>query len=170
MMHKHLSTVIQHSKIFWTNSNPRKKTIIIVGFCILIMLIGSRVFSAIALKHSTATLAIPVVDTITATSSNHSEEIILPGNIQAWYAANVYARTNGYIKKWYVDIGYFVKKNDLLAEIEAPDLDAQLRQTEANLEAMIAKNRLAQSTAKRWLQLRKTDSVSKQATDEKVDN
>ena len=94
---------------------------------------------------------------------------MLPGTMLAWHEAPIYARTNGYVKEWYVDIGSRVNQNDLLAQIETPELDAQLRQAEADLNVAIAQNKLAQTTAKRWVHLLKTDSVSKQATDEKVD-
>lgn len=112
--------------------------------------------------------SLPVVATILIKSGTSSEEITLPGNVKAWHEAIIYARTTGYIKKWYVDIGSSVKEGELLAEIEKPELAAQLRQAEADLATAIANNKLAQSTALRWVGLLKSDSVSKQETDEKV--
>ena len=79
----------------------------------------------------------------TAKQVKGTEKIILPGNVQAWHEATIYARTNGYIKKWYVDIGSHVKKGDLLAVIETPELDAQLRQAKADLNTAIANNQFS---------------------------
>src|SRR5262249_55220599 len=97
-----------------------------------------------------------------------SEELVLPGNVQAWHEAPIYARTSGYLKEWKTDIGARVKEGDLLADIETPEVDAQLHQGEADLMTAEASNRLAQSTAKRWEDLLRTSSVSKQEADEKA--
>ncbi len=93
---------------------------------------------------------------------------MLPGTVQAWHEAPIYARTNGYLKEWETDIGTKVKEGDLLAEIETPEIDSQLRQAEADLKTAEANGVLAQSTAERWKDLLKTDSVSKQEADEKI--
>ena len=85
-----------------------------------------------------------------------------------WHGATVYARAKGYLKFWYVDIGYHVRKGDVLAVIDRPELDAQLHEAESYLSYATAQNDLAQITAKRWVNLLKTDSVSKQATDDKT--
>lgn len=135
---------------------------------IVLILILFRVQAAIALRNQTNAAAITVVAVITAKQESGEDKIILPGNVWAWHEAPIYARTDGYIKKWYVDIGAHVKAGDLLAEIETPELDAQARQAAADLKTAIANSNLAQSTAKRWVNLLKTDSVSKQETDEKV--
>lgn len=108
-----------------------------------------RVYSAIILRQQTRADEVNYVRVLTATPLKGTERIILPGNVQAWHDAVIYARTNGYIKNWYVDIGSHVKKGDLLAVIETPELDAQLRQAEADLNTAIANNQIAQSTAKR---------------------
>ena len=131
-------------------------------------MICSRIYDAVVLRKQTLINALPVVTTLTVKKGSGVDEIVLPGNVLAWHEATIYARTNGYIKKWYVDIGSHVKKGELLAEIETPELDAQLRQAEADLNTAIANNQLAQSTAKRWINLLKSDSVSKQETDEKI--
>jgi RND family efflux transporter MFP subunit len=130
--------------------------------------IGLRITEKIALNRRTEEQAILTVATMNVAAAPATETIILPGNVQAWHDATIYARTNGYIKKWYVDIGTQVKAGQLLAEIETPELDAQLRQANADLITAQANNTLAQTTAKRWQALLKTDSVSKQETDEKV--
>lgn len=148
--------------------NKGATLLICLFLAVLLIMIGLRVKSAILLRLKTNAEAIPIVNTLTTKPGPSTEEIILPGNVQAWHEAIIYARTNGYIKNWYVDIGSVVKKGDLLAEIESPEVDAQLRQTEADLKTAIANAALAKTTAARWVNLLKTDSVSKQETDEKV--
>lgn len=135
---------------------------------IILMIILFRIQAAIALRKMTREAAVTTVAVVTAKQEEGVDKLILPGNVWAWHEAPIYARTNGYIKKWYVDIGTRVKTGDLLAEIETPELDAQARQAAADLNTAKANNALAQSTAKRWRNLLKTDSVSKQETDEKV--
>ncbi len=143
--------------------------VIVYGFIIIfILIIISRIWSAIVLRNQTNITAIPIVTTVIAKNVVKTENVVLPGNVRAWHEAMIYARTSGYITKWYVDIGDQVQKEQLLAEIETPELDAQLRQAQANLQVVIAQNKLAQSTSLRWLALRKSDSVSQQETDEKV--
>ena len=92
-------------------------------------------------------------------------EIILPGNIQAFTDSPIYARTNGYLKKWYVDIGGRVKQGQLLADIETPEVDQQLDQARADLNTAQANFQLSEITARRYEDLLKTDSVSKQDVD-----
>ncbi len=158
------------SKIEFQLEDRLRRRNFILGILLAIVLIifFSRIWTAILLHRDTEVDAIPAVAAMTVAQGSAKEKIVLPGNVQAWHEAPIYARTNGYIKKWYVDIGSRVKVGDLLAEIEAPELDAQLRQAEADLTTAQANDKLAQSTAKRWLILVKTDSVSKQETDEKV--
>jgi RND family efflux transporter MFP subunit len=95
------------------------------------------------------------------------EDLILPGTMQAYLDAPIYARTNGYVKAWHTDIGTQVTKGQLLAEIDTPEVDEQLRQAQADLNTAEANGRLAARTAKRWEALATTDSVSKQENDEK---
>ena len=136
---------------------------------IILVLIMTRVWSYILLRHHTNEMAMPIVSTVAAAHVPAEEEVTLPGNVRAWHEAPIYARTDGYIKNWYVDIGDHVTAGQLLAVIETPELDAELRQAAADLNVVIAQNKLAQSTAVRWRILLKSDSVSKQETDEKVD-
>jgi RND family efflux transporter MFP subunit len=98
------------------------------------------------------------------------QEIVLPGNTQAFTDSPIYARTNGYLAHWYFDIGARVKKGDLLADIDTPEIDQQLQQAQAQLETTQANYKLAQTTADRWQFLLQTDSVSKQETDQAVAN
>jgi RND family efflux transporter MFP subunit len=95
-------------------------------------------------------------------------ELELPGNVQANYDAPIYARTNGYLKKWFVDIGTPVKAGQVLAEIDAPEIEQQLRQAEADLVHAQADQKISKVTADRWRGLRDTDSVSTQEADEKI--
>ena len=149
----------------------RRRVFMIIGVLITIFLILviMRIWAYLVLRSNTNKQTIPIVSVITAARGPSHENIVLPGNVQAWHEAPIYARANGYVKNWFVDIGDKVSEGQLLATIETPELNAQLRQAEADLNVVIANNKLAQSTAIRWLALLKTDSVSKQETDEKVD-
>ncbi len=92
---------------------------------------------------------------------------MLPGTLQAYYSATVYARVSGYLKHWYVDIGAPVQSGQILADIETPELDQQLKQSEANLDTALANERLTEITDRRWHNLLSSDSVSQQEADEK---
>jgi RND family efflux transporter MFP subunit len=153
-----------------THKPKGRKVIFIFGFILLIAAIGigMRIHAAHALRSETQDSAIPIVAVVKATNSIITEEIVLPGNVQAWHEAPIYARTNGYLKYWKTDIGSKVKAGDLLAEIEAPEIDSGLRQVEADVKTAEANNILAQTTAKRWKALLAKDSVSKQEADEKT--
>jgi len=94
------------------------------------------------------------------------EQLVLPANVQAFVEAPIYARTDGYLKKWYFDIGAHVKAGDLLAEIESPEGDLQLAQARADLKAVQANAELAGRTAERWEALLKKNAVSQQETDQ----
>jgi RND family efflux transporter MFP subunit len=130
--------------------------------------IFSRIHAESALQKETDDQAIPTVNVIAAKASPTSEELVLPGNVQANFDTGVYARTSGYLKRWYTDIGTPVKAGQLLADIDTPEVDDQLRQAEADLATAQANNLLADSTAKRWKALLVTDSVSKQEAEEKI--
>ena len=139
-------------------------------------LLGLLVFRAIQQRlHAESTLAqqteeraIPSVHVIRPKQGAPATELVLPGNMEAFTDTPVYARTNGYLRRWYVDIGAQVNAGQLLAEIETPEIDEQLRQAGAELATAQAGLKLAKSTAERWQSLRKSDSVSQQETDEKV--
>ena len=118
-----------------------------------------------ALRQETDTMAIPTVLVVHPKRAAAAEEIVLPANVQAFTDAPIYARTNGYLKKWYADIGTRVKAGQLLAEIDTPEVDQQLRQARADLSTAEANLHLSQITAERYAGLLKTDSVSKQDAD-----
>ncbi len=117
------------------------------------------------LRADTDQLAVPTVGVIHLKPSTAEQEVVLPANIQPYISAPVFARTNGYLKNWYFDIGAQVKKGQLLAEIETPEVDAQLRQAQADVATAQANLHLSQITAARYQELLKSDSVSKQDTD-----
>ena len=121
-----------------------------------------------ALGARTEQAAIPTVTVVQPNSGGLPLEIVLPGNTQAFNDTPIYARTNGYLKRWYVDIGAHVKQGQLLAEIETPEIDQQLEQARADLKNSQANEQLAQITAARWQNLLKTNSVSKQETDQAI--
>ncbi|MGH9702894.1 MAG: efflux RND transporter periplasmic adaptor subunit [Candidatus Acidiferrales bacterium] len=120
------------------------------------------------MKTETTDLAIPTVAVVHAKRGAPQQEIVLPGNIQAFTDAPIYARTNGYLRKWYVDIGAHVKAGQLLAEIDTPEVDQQLQQARADLNTAQANARLSSITAERYEGLKNTESVSKQDVDNAI--
>src|SRR5712671_192189 len=130
--------------------------------------ITTRVAAESSLVRSTEEAAVPIVNVIHPKEGAPLEELVLPGNTQAFSDTPIFARTSGYLKRWYFDIGAHVKRGDLLAEIETPEIDKQLQQTRAELETAQANHHLAETTAARWQFLLQSDSVSRQETDEKL--
>ena len=128
----------------------------------------SRVLARSELVKQNADAAIPTVTTTTAEVSSAGEELVLPGAVQAFMEAPIYARTNGYLKSWNTDIGTQVTKGQLLAQIESPEVDQQLSQSQADLATARANESLSKSTNVRWQGLLATQSVSKQDADEKA--
>jgi RND family efflux transporter MFP subunit len=118
---------------------------------------------ATTLRETTLEDAVPTVAVVNPKPALPTETITLPGNIQAWFQAPIYAQVSGYVKMWYKDYGDQVKKGDILAEINAPALDAQYEQAKADLQSERAKYALADITAKRWVALRKNHAVSEQS-------
>jgi RND family efflux transporter MFP subunit len=149
---------------------------VIVWLVVLLMVAGAiafrgiytRVRAAAKVKGETRELAVPFVSVTQPKQSAPQQEIILPGNVQAYIEAPIYARTTGYLKRWYVDIGGRVNNGQLLAEIDTPELDQQLQQARAELATAKANYELAQTTAARYEFLLKSDSVSKQDVDNAV--
>jgi RND family efflux transporter MFP subunit len=128
----------------------------------------SRVLARSELVKQNVDAAIPTVTTTTAEPSAAGEELVLPGAVQAFIEAPIYARTNGYLKSWNTDIGTQVTKGQLLAQIETPEVDQQLTQAQADLATARANENLSKSTNVRWQGLLATQSVSKQDADEKA--
>src|SRR5207244_1090054 len=121
-----------------------------------------------ALAKETETLAIPTVAVIHASVESAQEDLVLPGAMQAYVESPIYARTNGYLKKWYHDIGSRVRQGELLADIDTPEVDQQLSQARAELPTAQANANLSRITATRFQELIKTDGVSKQEVDNAV--
>jgi RND family efflux transporter MFP subunit len=130
--------------------------------------ISSRENHEQRLAQRTLEEAVPTVDVVSPERGTGPQELVLPGEIQAWYTAPILSRVNGYVKAWHKDIGAHVKAGDLLAEIDTPDLDQQLEQAKGDLATAKAKLELAEITAKRWNALRTSDAVSQQSADEKT--
>jgi RND family efflux transporter MFP subunit len=153
-------------------NTPKKSSLFVVFFVVAIALV---VIGAIlmlqrrsqfqALAKNTEALAIPTVAVIHPGAEAGAEDLILPGTLQAYVEAPIYARTNGYLKKWYHDIGSRVSKGELLADIDTPEVDQQLMQAKADLGTAQANEHLSQITATRYTELLKTDGVAKQEVD-----
>jgi RND family efflux transporter MFP subunit len=135
---------------------------------LLISGILSRVRARTTLKAETAQVALTPVSVVSPKQSAPAEEIILPGNVQPFITSPVYSRTNGYLKKWYFDIGAHVKQGQLLAIIETPEVDQQLQQARSNLSTAQANLELAAITKARYQGLLKSNAVSQQDVDNAV--
>jgi RND family efflux transporter MFP subunit len=145
--------------------------ILVLLFCVALGFgifagIQSRVKAETALTRETRASAIPFVSVIHPTPGSNASEVLLPGNTQAFTDAPLYARTSGYLKAWYADIGAEVKQGQLLAEIETPEVDQQLQQAQANLQDTQANLAISKTTAGRYEDLLKSNSVSHQETDQ----
>ncbi len=139
--------------------------LLIIAVVVAITGIIPRLHARSALREQTDSMAVPDVSTIFPQSGEPMQEVVLPGTIQAYADAPIYARTNGYVKAWYHDIGSHVHKGELLAVIETPELDRQVDEARANLNTAQANLRLANVTARRYEGLRNTDAVSKESID-----
>lgn len=149
---------------------PRKAVIIVMLVVVVLALSGaasmfSRIRAGHALAKETEIDSVPTVSVVHPVAEKPDEELVLPGSLQAYEESPIYARTNGYLLRWYKDIGSHVNKGELLAEIDTPEVDQELSQTRANRQQMVAQRDLAKISADRWQNLRKTDSVSQQEAD-----
>jgi RND family efflux transporter MFP subunit len=122
------------------------------------------------LQNATERAAVSDVGVVHPKAAAPIDEVVLPGATQPFVNSPIYARTNGYLVKWFYDIGAKVKKGDLLAIIDTPELDKQLEQARADLASAKSNLELSKTTAERWQGLVKTRSVSQQSTDQAVDN
>jgi RND family efflux transporter MFP subunit len=141
---------------------------VVVVAVLLVSGIVSRVRARTTLKAETAQVALTAVSVVSPKQTAPAEEIILPGNVQPFITSPVYSRTNGYLKKWYFDIGAHVKKGQLLAVIETPEVDQQLQQARSNLSTAQANLELATITKTRYQGLLKTHAVAQQDADNAV--
>jgi RND family efflux transporter MFP subunit len=138
---------------------------VLIVAAVVISGILPRIHARADLDKETAEMAIPTVSVVQPKRGAPAQEVVLPANVQAYIDAPIYARTNGYLKHWYVDIGAHVKAGQLLADIETPEVDQQLRQSKADLATAEANLNLSRITNDRYADLLKTDSVSKQDAD-----
>ena len=130
--------------------------------------LGTRQAQYARLKDVTEAQAAPVVALVTPANVSNNAALDLPGRLQAYIQAPIYARVPGYLKSWKYDIGAKVKAGDVLAEIDTPDLDQQLAQARADLSVAQANAKLAQIGAERWQALAGTDAVAKQDVDQRT--
>jgi RND family efflux transporter MFP subunit len=141
---------------------------LIVFFIFLVLAIYAvtqRLSEHKALAQQTEQMAVPYVSVIRATPIDSDSDMVLPGTLKPNVESPLYARTNGYLKKWYKDIGSHVEKGDILAEIDTPEIDQQLAQARADLVTAQANLSLSTITATRYQDLIKSDSVSRQDLD-----
>src|SRR5271170_244058 len=130
--------------------------------------LGSRAAQTSRLHDLTEAQAVPTVSVVMPTHAENSAGLDLPGRLEAYIRAPIYARVPGYLKSWKHDIGSKVKAGDVLAEIDTPDLDQQLTQARADLSVAEANSKLAQISAERWQSLASTDAVAKQDVDQRT--
>ncbi len=151
-------------------SDRGRTRVVLFGFAIAALLVAgfgivTRVRARTALAEDARKTAAPFVSVFVPERGAPLQELILPGTAQAFTDAPIYARTAGYLKKWYADIGARVRKGQLLAEIDSPEIEQQFQAAKADLASAKANERLAKLTTDRYLELAKTDSVSKQDAD-----
>jgi multidrug efflux system membrane fusion protein len=143
----------------------------IIGGCVLVAIVviggGIRFVQASSLKTWTQEAEVPTVSLIKPQAGGKSQSLILPGTLQAYYDAQLYSRVPGYVHAWYKDIGARVKKGDVLALIDTPELDQQITQARADVGAAQSNQKLSAVTAERWNSLLPLDAVSKQDAEEK---
>ncbi|HLZ74908.1 efflux RND transporter periplasmic adaptor subunit [Phenylobacterium sp.] len=152
--------------------SPRRLRIALVAVaglaaCVVGLGVVGRVHADQQVASWTNVQAVPTVRVISLADRSGSRALVLPGDVQAFNAAPIYARVSGYLKRWYVDIGTPVKAGQVLADIDTPDLDQQLAQAKADLQTAIANQHLSDTTAHRWAGLLSQDAVSQQDADTK---
>jgi RND family efflux transporter MFP subunit len=153
---------------------PPRKALMMVGLFLLLLLIAGaltlweRMSHGQALAKETERETVPTVAVVYPQAEKPDEELVLPGSLQAYEESPIYARTSGYLVRWYKDIGSRVTKGELLAKIDTPEVDQELNQMRAARQQTLAQMELAKISADRWENLRKSDSVSAQEADQQV--
>ncbi|HEY0566035.1 MAG TPA: efflux RND transporter periplasmic adaptor subunit [Terriglobales bacterium] len=158
-----------------TTPRPSNKGALRLVVVIVLVLLAGGAFAVVrrmnerkSVDQRTHDLATPIVSVIKPSIEPAADQLVLPGQLQAYTEAPLYARTNGYLLKWYKDIGSRVNKGDLLASIDTPEVDQELSQARAARQQAEAQSQLAKVSADRWLNLRKSDSVSQQEADQQT--
>jgi len=154
---------------------PQKPHSARLAMIIVVVLLLAGGFSVVrrlsdrkALAKETETLAIPTVAVTNPKAEAADDQLTLPAQLQAYVQSAIYSRTNGYLLRWTKDIGSHVNKGELLADIDTPEVDQELSQAKAARQQIAAQLQLAKSSAERWTNLRKTDSVSQQEADQQT--
>src|SRR5271169_3017554 len=151
-----------------------RRALLMIGIVLLALAVGAvitmitRIHNSRVLADETEQESIPTVAVVHPIAETADEELILPGTLQAYEESPIYARTNGYLLRWYKDIGSRVSQGELLAEIDTPEVDQELMQARANRQQIVAQLDLAKINADRYVSLRKTDSVSQQEADQQT--
>lgn len=151
-------------------SPGRALTIVVLALIVLLLAGGLTVWQHVSHEHAlakeTERATVPTVAVVHPLAEKPDEELVLPGSLQAYIESPIYARTNGYLIRWYKDIGSRVTKGELLAKIDTPEIDQELNQARATSQQVLAQLELAKISSDRWENLRKTDSVSAQEADQ----
>ena len=153
---------------------PAGRGKLLVGTALLVLIVAgaitflNRKSETKALAKETEAMSVPTVAVVQPKAEPGNDELVLPGNLQAFEESPIFARTNGYLLKWYKDIGSKIQKGELLAAIDTPEVDQELSQAKASREQIKAALELAKISADRWANLRKTDSVSQQEADQQA--
>ncbi len=152
---------------------PRRALLLIGAVLLVLVTAGAvtlltRQTEANALAKETEAVSVPAVAVVQPVSESTTDELVLPGNLQAYEESPIFARTNGYLVRWNKDIGSKVNKGELLATIDTPEVDQELSQARASREQIKAQLELAKISAERWTNLRKSDSVSQQEADQQT--
>src|SRR5579872_4046262 len=153
---------------------PPSRALMVVGVALLVLLAAgaitliTRASHERALAKETELETIPTVAVVHPLAEKPDEELVLPGSLLAFEESPIYARTSGYLVRWYKDIGSRVKEGELLADIDTPEVDQELNQSRAARQQTLAQLELAKISAERWENLRKTDSVSAQEADQQT--
>jgi RND family efflux transporter MFP subunit len=151
---------------------PPRKALTLAGVALMVLLIAGAITLVVRVGHNralakeTEAAAVPTIAVVRPQVEKPDVELVLPGSLQAFKESPIYARTNGYLVRWYKDIGSKVKKGELLAQIDTPEVDQELNQGRAARQQILSQMELAKISAERWENLRKSDSVSAQEADQ----
>jgi len=154
--------------------NPAGRAKLLIGAALLVLITAgavtflNRKSETDALAKETEAVSVPTVAVVQPQAEPGNDELVLPGNLQAFIESPIFARTNGYLLRWYKDIGSKIQKGELLAAIDTPEVDQELSQARASREQIKAALGLAKISADRWANLLKSDSVSQQEADQQA--
>jgi RND family efflux transporter MFP subunit len=140
----------------------------LVALAVVVVGTASRIGATNDLRETSAQAAVPTVTLVVPATGGDGGSLVLPGNIQAYNSAAIFARTNGYVRRWVADIGDHVSAGQTLAILDAPEVDQQLAQAQADYQTARANQNLAATTSRRWSGMLAQDAVSRQEADEKA--